>query len=108
MHYTLLRGVAKYLRATKSWGIRYKQDKPLEDLAEGTPHDLKLPEGMDSFPEKLSGGQFKGFVDAAHAKTARYLRSVLHKLGMTQTEPTPIYKDNQSTIKILKNNVPTE
>ena len=42
------------------------------------------------------------------AKTARYLRSVLHELGMTQTEPTPIFEDNQSTIKIVNNNVPTE
>jgi len=32
----------------------------------------------------------------AAVKVTKYLRFILHKLGCTQTEPTPIYKDNDS------------
>jgi len=37
----------------------------------------------------------------AAAKVTKYLRFILHELGYTQTEPTPIYEDNDSAIKIV-------
>jgi len=37
----------------------------------------------------------------AAAKVTKYLRFILHELGHTQTEPTPIYEDNNSAIKIV-------
>jgi len=36
----------------------------------------------------------------ATAKVTKHLQFILHKLGCTQTEPTPIHKDNNSAIKI--------
>jgi len=45
--------------------------------------------------------------DAA-TKVTKYLRFILHKLGHTQTEPTPIYEDNNSAIKIVNHNHPTD
>ena len=43
------------------------------------------------------------------AKLARYLRCVLKQLGKEQTEPTDIYIDNLSALKIINNNCsPTE
>jgi len=42
------------------------------------------------------------------AKMARFLRSVLCKLGFPQDGPTPIYKDNKSAIEIVNFNKPTE
>jgi len=37
----------------------------------------------------------------AAAKVTKYLCFILHELGHTQTEPTPIYEDNDSAIKIV-------
>jgi len=37
----------------------------------------------------------------AAAKVTKYLRFILHELGYTQAEPTPIYEDNDSAIKIV-------
>jgi len=37
----------------------------------------------------------------AAAKVTKYLRFILHELGYTQREPTPIYEDNDSAIKIV-------
>jgi len=44
----------------------------------------------------------------AAAKVTKYLRFILHELGYTQTEPTPIYKDNDSVIKIVNHSQPTD
>jgi len=44
----------------------------------------------------------------AAAKVTKYLRFILHELGYTQTEPTPIYKDNDSAIKIVNHSRPTD
>ena len=42
------------------------------------------------------------------AKTAKYIRSILHELGFEQTTPTPIYEDNKPTINIVASQKPTE
>jgi hypothetical protein len=41
------------------------------------------------------------------AKSAKYFRTILHELGYTQTGPTVLYEDNESTIKIVNNERPT-
>ena len=45
---------------------------------------------------------------AAAAKVVKYLRLILHELGYPQPGPTPIYEDNDSTIKIVNHSRPTE
>jgi hypothetical protein len=42
------------------------------------------------------------------AKTAKYLRSVLHELGFSQTGPTVLYEDNQASILMANAGKPTE
>jgi len=44
----------------------------------------------------------------AAAKGTKYLHFILHEFGYAQTEPTPIYKDNDSAIKIVNHNRPTD
>jgi len=44
----------------------------------------------------------------AAAKVTKHLRFILHELGYTQTEPTPIYEDNDSAIKIVNHSRPTD
>ena len=40
-------------------------------------------------------------------KVAQYFRYILHDLGFTQTNLTPIYKDNEGTILIAINGKPS-
>ena len=42
------------------------------------------------------------------AKHAKYLRAILKELGFPQVEPTPIYEDNMSAIKMINAGIPTE
>jgi hypothetical protein len=49
--------------------------------------------------------EFLAAVEAA--KIAKYLRSILRELGFPQDGPTPIYEDNESTIKIVNAGRPT-
>ena len=41
------------------------------------------------------------------AKNIKYVRSVMKELGIENDDPTPIYEDNQSVIKIINANKPT-
>ena len=43
----------------------------------------------------------------AAGKVAKYTRSVMSELGYPQEGPTPIYEDNESTVKIVKHDRPT-
>jgi len=44
----------------------------------------------------------------AAEKVTKCLRFILHELGYTQTERTPIYEDNDSAIKIVNHNRPMD
>jgi len=44
----------------------------------------------------------------ATTKVTNYLHYILHELGYTQTEPTTIYENNNSAIKIVNHNRPTD
>jgi len=62
-HYLALKGVCKYLRHTKDWGLIYWQLSPVVSLPiiplEQLPLDPEFP--------KISPSELVGFVDAAHA-----------------------------------------
>ena len=74
VHYSFLKSVAKYLRRTKSWGIRFRKSKSDLRLPASAydliSHDAKLPD----FPS-LEPFDLTGFVDAAHANDLRKRRS---------------------------------
>ena len=74
-HYTALRGVCKYLRRTKDWGIVYWRDKPVTTLP-AIP--LAAPSVDSSLPDFPSTPllQLTGFVDAAHATDLATRRSI--------------------------------
>ena len=75
-HYQALKGICRYLRATKDWGIRYRRAQrcayDLPKIAELTPTvEAELPE----FPSHAHD-QLVGYVDAAHATDLKTRRSV--------------------------------
>ena len=157
-HYSCLKNVARYLRSTKHWGIRYSRSHISNDPELICAEDDGIPankEDLPDYPEDITQPKLVCFVDAAYAndlakrrsttgyaftysggaivyrsktqsitalsstkaefiaavtaaKTARFLRSILTELGFPQTEPTPIYEDNQPTIDIVASRKPTE
>ena len=56
----------------------------------------------------LSSTEAEFYAAVSAAKIVLYLRSVLHDLGFPQKEPTIIYEDNDSTIKIVNSGIPTQ
>ncbi|KAG7338408.1 reverse transcriptase RNA-dependent DNA polymerase [Nitzschia inconspicua] len=128
-HYSCLKGVARYLRRTKHWGIRFARRTHDPSLSPGTPHNLSLDPSLPPFPSIPSPLQLTGaiayrsktqtvtatssteaeFIAAVSAaKTAKYLRAVLHELSFPQLSPTPIHIDNVSAIQIINARKPTE
>ena len=93
------------------------------DAVHGT--DLKKKRSISGYAFMMSGGcisyrcktqsltatsstEAEFYSAVAAAKHAKYLRAVLNDLGFRQEEPTPIYCDNQSAIRIINGRIPTE
>ena len=76
IHYQRLKGVAKYIRRTSSWGIKYWKPNPDKSLPPDN-EDLPepLPEDHPPFPSPSSPFTLTGFVDAAHGNDLRTRRS---------------------------------
>jgi len=71
-HYLALKGVCKYLRRTKNWGLVYWRMSPVISLPVVSLEQL-LPD--PEFP-KISPSELVGFVDAAHATDVEKRRSI--------------------------------
>ena len=74
-HYSALKGVCKYLRATKSWGIMYVRPSPLMDLPYVPFEFLEPDSDLPSFPF-IERDELVGLLDAAHATDLKTRRSV--------------------------------
>jgi hypothetical protein len=74
-HYHALKNICRYLRATKSWGIHYWRNRPVDSLPDIPFEPLPVDSTLPSFPthDLL---QLVGFVDAAHATDLHTRRSV--------------------------------
>ena len=71
-HYGLLRGIGKYLRLTKDWGIKFKrtaEHPALEDTKFQT--DVFLPPNLPEFTVDINQPKLIAFVDASHANDPR-------------------------------------
>ena len=77
-HYKLLKGVAKYLRNTAEWGIRFRRSKQLNHPEFQPSKWYNIPvENIDNkfFDVNINQPILTGFVDAAHANDLRKRRS---------------------------------
>ena len=77
IHYTALKHLALYLRATKSWGIMYWRPTPISDLPDGviSPLPVSSDPAIPPFPTNHPPNQLLAFLDASHA-TDKNRRSV--------------------------------
>ena len=153
-HYNALKGIARYLRATKSYGIYYWRTTPWTDLPNCPIPPIPNHNEEDLPPFPTSDGSLLCYVDAAHAtdlktrrsvtgygicyaggviayksklqstcstssteaefiaavtaaKTVKYLRTVLHKLGYSIDTPTILYINNKAAIAMVNEDRPT-
>ena len=80
-HFKLLKGVARYLKHTINWGIRFHRPRPLAEPHPGAyniviNHEIPKEKNlMKTFDININSAQLKGFVDAAHANDLRKRRS---------------------------------
>ena len=77
-HHACLKNVARYLQATKDWGIHFCQPhfNPNNKLLESDPLSMRSPsDKLPECPEDVTQGKLIGFVDAAHANDLAKQRS---------------------------------
>ena len=75
-HYELLKGIGKYLRLTKDWGIKFKRtipDPTLDDTKFKT--NVELPSNLPEFTVDINQPKLIAFVDASYANDPRKRRS---------------------------------
>jgi hypothetical protein len=74
-HISCPKNVAKYLRRTKHWGIRFTCRVCDSSLIPGEPYGIRLDSNLPSFPAASHTLQLTVFVDAPHANDLRNRRS---------------------------------
>ena len=76
-HYKCLKDVAKYLRTTKTWGIRFKRPSTLLDKEfDEMHHDRMDPQfKLPKYPEDITKDKLICFVDAAYGNDPKKRRS---------------------------------
>ena len=74
-HFSALKHVCKYLRATKSWGLMFRRPEPLMDLPFVPYKWLEEDPSLPPFPS-FHRDELVAFLDAAHATELRTRRSV--------------------------------
>jgi hypothetical protein len=74
-HYTALLKIAKYLRATKDWGLIYWRSIPNDAFPDVPLPEVPIDPSLPSFPE-IPLDDLASFVDAAHAADPKTRRSV--------------------------------
>ena len=72
----MLKGIAKYLRETKEWGIKYTRSTVRDDLKPATLKSDVVPDAiLPPFPVDINQPKLMTFVDAAYANNQRNRRS---------------------------------
>jgi hypothetical protein len=96
-HYKLLKGVAKYLRSTMHWGLRYKCPKRLPHLPSGEPYTELQDDPNNPFPVNINLPLLQCFVDAAHGNDLRKRRSTTG-LVFTYCGGAVLYRSKTQTL----------
>lgn len=96
LHYDYLRRIAKYLRKTISWGIRYRKPTMDPSLPHAPAYNLVHDDDLPPFPD-IPLDELAGFVDAAHANDLRTRRSTTG-FGFIYAGAVVAYKSKGQTI----------
>ena len=75
-HYSQLKNIARYLRSTKHWGIKFSRQSPMNDLKPTIRPQEDYPQGdLPTYPENPSEGKLICYVDAAYGNDPTRRRS---------------------------------
>jgi hypothetical protein len=101
-HYHCVKHIAKYLRATKKWGIIYKRSSPRNDLEEIQLTDRfpPTPETLPKYPEDIAKPKLICFVDAAYGNNPTKRRSTTG-FALTYSGGAIVYKSKAQSITAL-------
>ena len=101
LHYRYLKSIAKYLRNTKHWGIRFK--RTIIDNMLPPPkihHIFSHPSTLPDFPVDINEPVLKAFTDAAYANDHRNYRSTTGYL-FTYCGGAIIYRSKTQSVNAL-------
>ena len=99
-HYHCLKGVARYLRATADWGIRYKRNGKRDDLEPGTFESIQMEKDIPDYPEDITKNKLICFVDAAYGNDYKKRRSTTG-FAFTYSGGAIVYKSKAQSITAL-------
>ena len=101
-HYNCLKNVARYLRATKAWGIRYKRTGNRADLPDGDFSDLPKiqDDNLPEYPVDTCSDKLVCFVDAAYANDKPKRRSTTG-FAFTYSGGAIVYRSKAQSITAL-------
>ena len=99
-HYHCLKGVARYLRTTSDWGIRFKRKGKRTDLESGTFEDLSKDKDLPEYPEDSSQSKLICYVDAAYGNDYKKRRSTTG-FAFTYSGGAVVYKSKAQSITAL-------
>ena len=75
-HYSQLKNIARYLRSTKHWGIKFSRSSPMNSLEPSSKPQADYPTGeLPDYPEDPSNGKLICYVDAAYGNDPKRRRS---------------------------------
>jgi hypothetical protein len=98
IHFDSLRRLARYLRMTKDWGLKYWRPAPIETFPLGDFVVLLSDSSLPDFPQPQSSTSLAGFVDAAHATDLSTRRSITGLAFMLCGGPIAYKSKVQSTV----------
>ena len=100
-HYHCLKNVAKYLRSTAKWGIRYKRNDYRSDLDKGDFDDYpKKEKAIGEYPEDITKNKLICFVDAAYGNDYTKRRSTTG-FTFTYSGGAVVYRSKAQSITAL-------
>ena len=75
-HYSQLKNIAKYLRSTKHWGIKFSRSSPMNEFEPSTRPQIDYPDkDLPEYPEDPKQGKLICYVDAAYGNDPKRRRS---------------------------------
>ena len=97
-HYKCLKDIAKYLRTTRTWGIRFRRQTKRADLPIGTAETVQISKELPKYPQNTS--KLVCYVDAAYANDPKKRRSTTG-YAFTYSGGAIVYRSKSQSITAL-------
>jgi hypothetical protein len=124
IHWTAVKRIMRYLHGTSDYGLIYQWQSvapkltgfcdayyggDLDTRRSRSGYIFQFGSGLIAWSSQSqkcttqSTTEAEYIADCMATKEAVWLRRLLHSIGYLQTDPTPLFGDNQSAIRLIKN-----